>query len=147
MPSCGPSPRAPRCSWWRWPASAPVILALRTVRDLDRMNAPSALARPRREAPWARVESTSGSAGAWRIEGTASEGTAVFLFANEKFVAAAPVSAGRFRFEGVREAGALSGRRDAALRHDRGPGAPAVPRRRFLRSRRRSPLLPRPRPR
>lgn len=86
-------------------SSAPVILALRTVRDLDRMNAPSALARARRETPWARVESTSGSAGAWHIEGAASEGTAVFLFANEKFVAAAPVSAGRFRFEGVREAG------------------------------------------
>jgi peptidoglycan/xylan/chitin deacetylase (PgdA/CDA1 family) len=85
--------------------SAPVILALRTVRDLDRINAPSALARARRETPWARVDTTSESAGVWRIEGSASEGAAVFLFADEKFVAAAPVSEGRFRFEGVREPG------------------------------------------
>jgi hypothetical protein len=89
-------------------STAPVILALRTVRDLDRINAPSALARPRREAPWARVESTTEAEGAWSIEGTAADGSAVFLFAAEKFVAAAPVSGGRFRFEGVRSQG-LSG--------------------------------------
>jgi peptidoglycan/xylan/chitin deacetylase (PgdA/CDA1 family) len=86
-------------------STAPVILALRTVRDLDRINAPSAPARPRREAPWARVESTAETAGGWRIEGSAAEGSAVFLFAAEKFIAAAPVSAGRFRFEGIRESG------------------------------------------
>src|SRR5262249_26334121 len=45
------------------------------------------------------------TAAGWRIEGTASDGSAVFLFAAEKFVAAAPVSGGRFRFEGIREPG------------------------------------------
>ncbi len=86
-------------------STAPVILALRTVRDLDRMNAPSGLARARRETPWARVETTIETSDGWRIEGIASEGSAVFLFAAEKFVAAAPVTAGRFHFESVREPG------------------------------------------
>jgi peptidoglycan/xylan/chitin deacetylase (PgdA/CDA1 family) len=86
-------------------STAPVILALRTVRDLDRINVPSNLARARRETPWARVDTTLQAAGGWRIEGTASDGSAVFLFAAERFVAAAPVTGGRFRFEGVREPG------------------------------------------
>jgi peptidoglycan/xylan/chitin deacetylase (PgdA/CDA1 family) len=86
-------------------STAPVILALRTVRDLDRINAPSGLARPRRETPWARIDATAQASGGSRIEGAASEGSAVFLFAADKFVAAAPVTGGRFRFEGVREPG------------------------------------------
>lgn len=86
-------------------ASAPVILALRTVAHLDRLNTPSPLARPRRETPSARLESATEAAGGLRLDGTASEGSAVFLFAGGHFVAAAPVADGRFHFDGVREKG------------------------------------------
>jgi peptidoglycan/xylan/chitin deacetylase (PgdA/CDA1 family) len=86
-------------------ASAPVILALRTVRDLDRINVPSAFARPRREAPWARVDSAVETAHGFAVDGSASEGSAVFLFAADRFIATAPVTGGRFHFEGVREPG------------------------------------------
>ncbi|MEP6994292.1 MAG: polysaccharide deacetylase family protein [Acidobacteriota bacterium] len=86
-------------------ACAPVILALRTVRDLDRINAPSAYARTRHETPWARLDSAVPTSNGLRIEGSASEGSAVFLFAADRFIAAAPVTQGRFRFEGVREQG------------------------------------------
>jgi peptidoglycan/xylan/chitin deacetylase (PgdA/CDA1 family) len=121
---------------------APVIFALRTVRDLDRINAPSALARARREAPWARVETTAESAAGWRIEGAASDGSAVFLFAADKFVAAAPVSGGRFRFEGIREpgpyrVGAMPLSLTAAAMPPAAPAAPPEPKHADVR-----PLLP-----
>jgi peptidoglycan/xylan/chitin deacetylase (PgdA/CDA1 family) len=86
-------------------ACAPVILALRTVRDLDRINVPSAFARPRREAPWARLDSAVATANGFEIDGNASEGSAVFLFASDRFIATAPATGGRFHFEGIREPG------------------------------------------
>lgn len=86
-------------------AAAPVVLALRTVRALDGLNAPSPLARPRREAPTARLETVVAAGTGLRLEGTASEGTAVFLFAGSRLLGAAPVENGRFRFDGIREKG------------------------------------------
>jgi peptidoglycan/xylan/chitin deacetylase (PgdA/CDA1 family) len=82
-------------------ASAPMILALRTVRDLDRLNEPAPLARSNRGAGRATLESVVETPKGARLEGTAPEGTAVFLFAGGRFVATAPSEAGRFRFEGV----------------------------------------------
>ena len=86
-------------------AAAPVSLALRTVRELDGLNAPSPLARPRREAPTARLDSVEQTASGLRLAGTSSEGVAVFLFSGSRFLGAAPVENGRFVFEGVREPG------------------------------------------
>jgi peptidoglycan/xylan/chitin deacetylase (PgdA/CDA1 family) len=86
-------------------ASAPVILALRTVRELDSLSAPAAIAAPRRPAPAARLESVLETPAGSRLEGTASEGCAVFLFAGGRFVASVPATGGRFQFESVREPG------------------------------------------
>jgi peptidoglycan/xylan/chitin deacetylase (PgdA/CDA1 family) len=86
-------------------AVAPVVLALRTVRELDGLYAPSPLARPRREAPTARLETVVAAGTGLRLEGTASEATAVFLFAGSRLLGAAPVENGRFRFDGIREKG------------------------------------------
>ncbi len=86
-------------------AAAPVVLALRTVRELDGLNAPSPLARPRREAPTARLETIVAVGSGFRLEGTASDGTAVFLFAGPRLLGSAPVENGRFRFDGIREKG------------------------------------------
>ena len=81
-------------------ASAPMILALRTVRDLDRLNGPAPLARTYRGSR-ATLESIVETPKGTRLEGTAPEGTAVFLFAGGRFVATSPSEAGRFRFENV----------------------------------------------
>jgi peptidoglycan/xylan/chitin deacetylase (PgdA/CDA1 family) len=86
-------------------AVAPVLLALRTVRELDGLSSPSPLARPRREAPTARLDTVTAVGTGFRLEGTASEGTAVFLFAGPRLLGAAAVENGRFRFEGIREKG------------------------------------------
>ncbi len=81
-------------------ASAPMILALRTVRDLDRLNGLAPMARTNR-ASRAALESIVETPKGARLEGTAPEGAAVFLFAGGRFVATSPSEAGRFRFEGV----------------------------------------------
>jgi peptidoglycan/xylan/chitin deacetylase (PgdA/CDA1 family) len=86
-------------------AAAPVLLALRTVRELDGLNTPSPLARPRREAPTARLETVAAVGTGLRLEGTASEAAAVFLFAGPRLLGAAAVENGRFRFDGIREKG------------------------------------------
>jgi peptidoglycan/xylan/chitin deacetylase (PgdA/CDA1 family) len=86
-------------------AAAPVLLALRTVRELDGLNAAPPLARPRREAPTARLETIAAVGNAFRLEGTASDGTAVFLFAGPRLLGSTPVENGRFRFDGIREQG------------------------------------------
>ena len=86
-------------------AAAPVLLALRTVRELDSLNAPSPFARPRREAPAARLDSVVAAGTGLRLEGSASDGTAVFLFAGPRLLGAAPVENGRFHFDGIREKG------------------------------------------
>jgi peptidoglycan/xylan/chitin deacetylase (PgdA/CDA1 family) len=86
-------------------AAAPVVLALRTVRELDGLNASSPLARPRREAPTARLDSIEETASGLRLEGTSTSGAAVFLFSGSRFVGAAPVENGRFVFDGIRDRG------------------------------------------
>jgi peptidoglycan/xylan/chitin deacetylase (PgdA/CDA1 family) len=112
-------------------AFAPVILALRTVRELDALSTPSPIAPPRRSAPTARVESYRETASGVVLEGTATEGCAVFLFAGGRFVTSIPAVNGRFRFENVREkgpyrVGAMSLSADAAMpdRVDREPAPP-----------------------
>ncbi|HSS43854.1 MAG TPA: polysaccharide deacetylase family protein [Thermoanaerobaculia bacterium] len=82
----------------------PTFAALRAVSELDRLNAPSRLAPPR-HPPAARIESVETQSGGTRIAGSAPDGTAVFLFAGERFVGAAPAEAGRFQFEGVQQKG------------------------------------------
>ena len=86
-------------------AVAPVVLALRTVRELDGLNASSPLARPRRDAPAARLDSVEETQSGLRLEGVSSSGGAVFLFSGSRFLGAAPVENGRFVFEGVRDRG------------------------------------------
>jgi len=86
-------------------ASTPVILALRTVRQLDALSAPSPISPPRRPAIAARLDSVQDGPTGARLEGTASEGSAVFLFAGGRFVASVPADGGRFRFDGIREKG------------------------------------------
>jgi peptidoglycan/xylan/chitin deacetylase (PgdA/CDA1 family) len=86
-------------------AAAPMILALKTVKELDRLNASTPLAKPRRETPAARLESVVETPGGAVLEGTASEASAVFLFAAGRFVGSVPSTNGRFRFEGVRDPG------------------------------------------
>jgi peptidoglycan/xylan/chitin deacetylase (PgdA/CDA1 family) len=75
------------------------------VRDLDRLNNPSPLARPGRGANRARLEAVIETPGGFRLEGTATEGSAVFLFAGGRLAASAPVEGGRFHFDNVRERG------------------------------------------
>jgi peptidoglycan/xylan/chitin deacetylase (PgdA/CDA1 family) len=86
-------------------AAAPVVLALRTVRELDGLNASAPLARPRRETPTARLDSVEETASGLRLEGTSSSGVAVFLFSGSRFLGAAPVENGRFVFEGIHDRG------------------------------------------
>jgi len=84
-------------------AAAPVLLALRTVGELDRLSrqAPP----PPLRRPTARIESiVPGAAGA-RIAGSASPSGAVFLFGAGGLVASTPVRDGRFRFDAVRDPG------------------------------------------
>lgn len=102
--------------------AAPGVLALRAVSELDRLNAPFPAAPPTRRAPSARIDSVAEEPTGARVEGTAPEGMAVFLFAGGQFVAAAPVERGRFRFDAVRLPGpyrvgaiALSAAPSAAL--------------------------------
>ncbi|MET0620198.1 MAG: polysaccharide deacetylase family protein, partial [Thermoanaerobaculia bacterium] len=114
-------------------ACTPVILALRTVRQLDALSAPSPVAPPRRLAPSAKLESVRGApGGASVLEGTASEGSAVFLFAGGRFLTSVPAVNGRFRFDNVREkgpyrVGAMSLSAEAALSSPLPPPATPAP--------------------
>ncbi|HWZ84683.1 MAG TPA: polysaccharide deacetylase family protein [Thermoanaerobaculia bacterium] len=85
--------------------AAPVTLALRTVRELDGLNVSSPLARPRRDAPTARLDAIVATPTGLRLTGSSSSGAAVFLFSGSRFVGAAPVEDGHFQFDGVREKG------------------------------------------
>jgi len=86
-------------------AAAPVLLALKTVRELDRVPLPTGLARGSRGVAAARLETLVETPAGLRLEGTAADGGAVFLFSGTRFLAAAPVENGRFLFEGIREKG------------------------------------------
>jgi peptidoglycan/xylan/chitin deacetylase (PgdA/CDA1 family) len=85
-------------------AAAPVVLALRAVGELDRLNEPARFAASRRP-PAARVESVIETPTGSVVEGRAPAGAAVFLFAGGRLVGTMPVEGGRFRFEGVKARG------------------------------------------
>ncbi|MEP6801631.1 MAG: polysaccharide deacetylase family protein [Acidobacteriota bacterium] len=80
--------------------SAPALLALRTVAELDRLNSPSRLS-PFRRPPLARIERVTTEREGARIEGTAPAGSAVFLFSGGQFSATTVAGDGRFRFDHV----------------------------------------------
>jgi peptidoglycan/xylan/chitin deacetylase (PgdA/CDA1 family) len=84
---------------------APMVLALKTVGELDRLSTPAFSPAPLRRPPAARIETVSEGPEGTLIEGSASPGGAVFLFASAGFVASTPVADGRFGFERVREKG------------------------------------------
>ncbi len=86
-------------------AAAPVMVALRTVRELDALDAPAPLGLPRRDAPTARLDSVTSTPAGLRLDGRSTAGVAVFLFSGTRFVGAAPVEDGRFHFDGVKEKG------------------------------------------
>jgi peptidoglycan/xylan/chitin deacetylase (PgdA/CDA1 family) len=81
-----------------------MLLALRTVGELDRLSREAPVP-PLRRAPSARIESVVETASGNRIEGSASQAGAVFLFGASGQIASTPVSGGRFHFEGVRDRG------------------------------------------
>src|SRR5215470_10058095 len=85
-------------------AGAPTLAALRAVAELDRLNAPTSFSSRPRPAS-ARIQSLTSAPEGTRIEGTASAGTAVFLFAGGQFVGATFSDHGHFRFESIRAAG------------------------------------------
>jgi peptidoglycan/xylan/chitin deacetylase (PgdA/CDA1 family) len=84
--------------------SAPGLLALRTVAELDRLNAPASFAVVRRPSA-ARVERIETTPEGARIQGSAPTGAAVFLFAGGQFAGTALAADGAFHFEGVRSPG------------------------------------------
>jgi peptidoglycan/xylan/chitin deacetylase (PgdA/CDA1 family) len=84
--------------------AAPVVLALRAVGELDRLNEPPRFAVPRRGAS-ARIDSVTETPSGATIEGRAPTGAAVFLFAGGKFVGTMSAENATFRFEGVRAKG------------------------------------------
>lgn len=83
---------------------APVVLGMRAVGELDRLNEPSRFAITRR-GPSARIDSVRETPGGAVVEGRGPAGAAVFLFANGRLVGTAPVEADRFRFEGIKAKG------------------------------------------
>jgi peptidoglycan/xylan/chitin deacetylase (PgdA/CDA1 family) len=80
--------------------AAPMLLALRTVGELDRLSVQALAPAPRR-APGARIETVVREGARARVEGTGPAAGAVFLFGPSGFAGTAPVVAGRFRFDGV----------------------------------------------
>jgi peptidoglycan/xylan/chitin deacetylase (PgdA/CDA1 family) len=83
-------------------ASAPLLMAMRAARELERLTGASTALTARRPAAAATIESVAYEKDGATVEGTASGGSAVFLFAGGRFAGAAPVESGRFRFEAVR---------------------------------------------
>jgi peptidoglycan/xylan/chitin deacetylase (PgdA/CDA1 family) len=83
-------------------ASAPLLMAMRAARELERLTESPSRLSARRPAAGATIESVSYEPGGATVLGTATGGSAVFLFAGGRFAAAAPVVSGRFSFEGIR---------------------------------------------
>jgi hypothetical protein len=84
--------------------AAPVVLALRAVGELDRLNEPSRFAVTRRGAT-ARIDTVTETPSGATLAGRAPAGAAVFLFAGGKFVGTISSENDTFRFEGVRAKG------------------------------------------
>jgi peptidoglycan/xylan/chitin deacetylase (PgdA/CDA1 family) len=85
-------------------AAAPVVLALKAVGELDRLNEPSHFAVTRR-GPSAQIDSVREAPGGSVVEGRGPAGSAVFLIANGRLVGTASVENERFRFDGIRAKG------------------------------------------
>jgi peptidoglycan/xylan/chitin deacetylase (PgdA/CDA1 family) len=85
-------------------SAAPVVLGMRAVGELDRLNEPPRLAITRR-GPSARIESVRETPGGAVVEGRGPAGAAVLLFADGRLAGTAPVEADRFRFEGIKAKG------------------------------------------
>lgn len=85
-------------------AAAPVVLAMRAVGELDRLNDPSRFGVARRGLS-ARIETVRQTPSGAVIEGRGPAGAAVFLFTGGRLVGTTPVENDRFRFEGVRAEG------------------------------------------
>jgi peptidoglycan-N-acetylmuramic acid deacetylase len=83
---------------------APVVLGMRAVGELDRLNEPSRFAITRR-GPSARIDSVREAPGGAVVEGRGPAGAAVFLFANGRLAGTASVEADRFHFEGIKAKG------------------------------------------
>jgi peptidoglycan/xylan/chitin deacetylase (PgdA/CDA1 family) len=79
---------------------APVVLGMRAVGELDRLNEPSRFTITRR-GPSARIDSIRETPGGAVVEGHGPAGAAVFLFANGRLAGTTSVEADRFRFEGI----------------------------------------------
>ena len=85
--------------------AGPLVLALRTVEELERLNEPGPFPTLRRPAETARIDEVVETPSGIRLSGRAKGGFAVFLYAGGRLVASAFADGGRFRFEGVRETG------------------------------------------
>jgi peptidoglycan/xylan/chitin deacetylase (PgdA/CDA1 family) len=86
-------------------AAAPVLSALHAVSALDRLLDGTEPPSGRRAVRRAVLDEAAVTPSGTRLAGTAPDGTAVFLFADGRFVGAAPVQAGRFEFVSVRAPG------------------------------------------
>jgi peptidoglycan/xylan/chitin deacetylase (PgdA/CDA1 family) len=85
--------------------AGPLVLALRTVGELDRLHAPGPFPTLRRRDEGARIEDVVETPDGVRLTGRTDGGSAVFLYADGRLVASAFAEGGRFRFDGVRESG------------------------------------------
>lgn len=103
--------------------AAPIVLALRAVGELDRLNEPSRFAVPRRGAS-ARIDAVTETPSGATIVGSSPAGAAVFLFAGGKFVGTMSAENDTFRFEGVRAKGPY---RVGAIFLSREQEAPVLP--------------------
>jgi len=83
---------------------APVVLGMRAVGELDRLNEPSRFAITRR-SPSAHIDSVREAPGGTVVEGRGPAGAAVFLFANGRLAGTTSVEGDRFRFEGIKSKG------------------------------------------
>lgn len=88
-------------------AAAPTLTALRAFSHLERLDSPARAspARPRGRSPEAVIETVTETPGGARLEGVATDGSAVLLFAPSGFLGAVFAENGRFRFEGIRSPG------------------------------------------
>jgi peptidoglycan/xylan/chitin deacetylase (PgdA/CDA1 family) len=88
-------------------AAAPTLTALRAVSRLERLDAPARTqaTRPAGRAPQAVIATVTETSEGTRLEGEATDGSAVLLFAPSGFLGAVFAENGRFRFEGIRSPG------------------------------------------
>ena len=109
-------------------AAVPLIVALRTVGELDRLHQPGPfpnLRRPDAASDRARLEGVVETPDGARLTGRAEEGAAVFLYAGGRLVGSVFAEGGRFRFDGVRESGPYRVRSMPARRPDAAPATRA----------------------